>query len=97
MKYVIDIDGTICSITNGAYAEAVPFMDRIARINELFDVGHEILYWTARGGTTGIDWTELTKKQLSDWGVKYTKLKMFKPRYDVWVDDKAFNSEDFFK
>ena len=35
----------------------------------------------------------LTKKQLKKWGVKYHKLKMGKPSYDIFVDDKSL----FFK
>lgn len=93
---MIDIDGTICTNTEGDYEYASPFMDRIARLNRLFDQGHEIHYWTARGSGSGIDWSELTKRQISDWGCKYTTLRLGKPSYDVWVDDKAFNSEDFF-
>ena len=64
----------------------------------MFDEGHEIHYWTARGATSGIDYTELTTKQLDSWGCKYTSLRVGdKPHYDIWVDDKAYNSEEFFK
>jgi hypothetical protein len=66
-------------------------------MNDLYDQGHEVHYWTARGGSTGKDWSELTERQLKEWNVKYTSLKMKKPSYDVWIDDKAFNCEDFFK
>lgn len=27
----------------------------------------KIIYWTARGKTTGIDWSELTKQQLDNY------------------------------
>ena len=33
MTYVFDIDGTICSLTDGNYQEAKPFEDRIELIN----------------------------------------------------------------
>ena len=39
MVYVIDIDGTICSIINGEYLKAIPFYDRIKQINALYDWG----------------------------------------------------------
>jgi hypothetical protein len=95
--YMVDIDGTICTLVeNGAYETTSPIKANIARINQLFDEGNKIIYWTARGSTTGIDWTELTKKQLDSWGVKYHELKMKKPFYDVWIDDKAVKAEDFF-
>lgn len=95
--YYVDIDGTICSwIINGEYDRAEPFKDRIDKINQLYDDGNTIIYWTARGTQTGIDWYSITEKQLKDWGVKYHELKMRKPFYDLFIDDKAFNSEDFF-
>jgi hypothetical protein len=97
MIYVVDIDHTICDNTNSDYPNSVPYTDRIAKINSLYDRGHTIIYWTARGMSSGADWTELTKQQLEQWGVKHHELKMFKPKYDFWIDDKAINSEDFFK
>ena len=50
MKIYVDIDETIC-FYNGErnYPDAVPNMDNIAKINKLYDEGHEITYWTARG------------------------------------------------
>lgn len=97
MKYIIDIDGTICNNTHGDYTIAQPFLDRIAHFNSLFDSGHEIHYWTARGGNTGLDWTALTLQQLADWGVKYTTAQTGKPPYDHWIDDKAHNVENYFQ
>jgi len=91
--YVIDIDGTICSNTFGEYEKAKPFYDRIKFINILYERGNLIKFFTARGSTTKIDWTDLTKKQLEDWGVNYHELLMGKPEGDIFIDDKAFNSE----
>jgi hypothetical protein len=96
--YYVDIDETICHYPDERkYQNAVPIEDRINQLNKLYDQGNTVIYWTARGGTTGIDWTDLTKKQLSDWGVKHHELKMWKPHYDVFICDKAVNSEEFFK
>ena len=64
MIYYVDIDGTICQNTQGKYEQAVPNLERIQKINSLYDAGHTIVYWTARGSNTGIDWTELTKRQI---------------------------------
>ena len=33
----------------------------------------------------------LTEKQLKAWGCKYHELKMNKPAYDLWIDDKSEN------
>ena len=101
--YIVDIDGTICTqmiskIVSIDYKNAKPIQERINKINYLYDKGDEIHYWTARGSTTGIDHLELTKKQLKDWGCKYTSLRVGdKPHYDVWIDDKAVWSEEYFR
>ncbi|HRQ80253.1 MAG TPA: hypothetical protein PKZ97_03970 [Azospirillaceae bacterium] len=91
MRYCFDIDGTLCTNTEGAYEEAKPLAAVIARVNRLYDEGHEILLCTARGSTTGIDWRELTERQMAAWGVKYHALFMGKPTADLYVDDKAIN------
>jgi hypothetical protein len=97
MKYVVDIDNTICRTQGSDYQNSVPLSDRIRKINELYQAGHTITYWTARGGNSGIDWSELTERQLRNWGCQYHELRMGKPAYDLWIDDKAINSEDFFQ
>jgi len=97
MTYYVDIDETICYYEgNREYPNALPNHERIKKINALYDEGNTIVYWTARGGTTGIDWTELTQKQLKEWNVKHHELKMWKPSYDLFICDKAVNSERFF-
>ena len=96
MIYYVDIDGTICCNTQGKYHEAIPYNSRIEKINKLYDEDHTIVYWTARGSSTGIDWTELTKKQLKEWGVKHHSVVMKKPHFDLYICDKSINSEAFF-
>ena len=94
--YVFDLDGTLCNTKGNYYEKATPKKDRIKIVNELYDDGHIITYWTARGGTTGIDWTDLTKEQLNNWGAKHHGLVMKKPSYDLFICDKAINSREFF-
>ncbi len=97
MIYYVDIDETICTSPDSRdYSMAIPLQDRISIINELYDSGNTIIYWTARGTGTGIDWSEITKKQFEEWGVKYNDLKFGKPVYDLFIDDKNINSETFF-
>ncbi len=50
-KYVIDVDGTICHHPEyvADYSSAVPYEERIVKINELYDNGNTIVYLTARG------------------------------------------------
>lgn len=95
LTYCFDIDGTICTNTEGRYEEAQPFAERIAGVNRLFDSGNRIVYFTARGSTTGIDWRELTESQLSAWGARYHQLILGKPYAHFFVDDRAIHSDDF--
>lgn len=100
MIYMVDIDQTICLtpflFEKHHYTLSVPIKHRIEEINKLYDQGHTIIYWTARGSGSGIDWTELTTQQLYDWGCKFHEVRLGKPTYDVWIDDKAFNDKAFF-
>lgn len=97
MRYIVDIDGTICNTPNGTYLSSKPIAKNIRKINQLYEEGHEIIYWTARGGNSGIDWSDLTRHQLENWGCKFHELRMGKPVYDIWIDDKAINAEEYFK
>lgn len=92
----VDIDDTICYTNKTDYENSIPYKDRINKINGLYDQGNTVIYWTARGTLTGLDHTDLTKRQLKDWGVKYTKLILGKPYYDLFIDDKNINSETYF-
>jgi len=94
MLIYVDIDETICSFTEGDYNIAQPLTTNIERINSLFDNGHTIVYWTARGTKTGINWYNTTINQLSKWGCKYHELRMGKPAYDVLICDKTLNWSD---
>ena len=94
--FIVDIDGTICTDSRGKYELARPMKTRIDYFNSLFDSGNKITYWTARGANSGKDWLEFTKKQIEEWGVKYTELRTDKPAYDFWIDDKAYNGNRFF-
>ena len=97
MTYCFDLDGTLCTNTEGEYNKAEPFLDRISVVNNLYDLGNTILIDTARGSTTKIDWHELTEKQLKEWGVKYNKLRVgVKFTADLYIDDKSIN-EFFFR
>ena len=97
MIIYVDIDGTICNNTNGDYKKAIPIYKNIKKINELYYNGDIIVYWTARGSTTGVDWTELTVIQLREWGAKYNKVILNKPHFDLYICDKSINSERYFK
>lgn len=96
-RYCFDIDGTLCTTDDShQYSRAEPFFDAIREVNRLYDAGHEITLFTARGAGSGINWHPVTIDQLNRWGVKYHKLiNKDKPRYDIFVDDKATNASDW--
>ena len=107
MKIYIDIDGTICNTIHDEgtwnYKECMPIMGRINYINQLYEQGHTIVYWTARGSSTPNDkeriesLKRLTVKHLKDWGAKYHSLSVAeKPDYDLYIDDKSINCDAFF-
>lgn len=89
MVIYCDIDGTICTSESGAYDVAKPLKWRIEEMNERYYHGDHIIYWTARGTTTGVDWSEVTRRQFKEWGVKHHELRFNKPYYDLWIDDKG--------
>ena len=102
MKVIyVDIDETICKretstdyLTTHDYSKAKPIKENIEKINKLYDEGHTIVYWTARGSRKQIDWSELTKTQLKEWGAKYNELRMDKPFYDLFIEDKSLRIEE---
>lgn len=103
MKIFVDIDNTICKTGSRDgdnpfdYEDSQPIPERIELINSLFDKGHDIIYWTARGSSTGNDYSEITVSQLDQWGAKRNGVIFGKPSYDIYIDDKSVNSENFFK
>ena len=105
MRYVFDLDGTLCTLTNGEYDTAKPIVDRIAAVNELYDAGHNITIYTARGMNRHNNYVKmaqaefgnLTRTQLALWEVKYHELFLGKPSGDVYVDDKGMRDDKFFE
>tara|TARA_B100000989_G_C19472372_1_gene441313 strand:+ start:29 stop:361 length:333 start_codon:yes stop_codon:yes gene_type:complete len=99
-----DLDGVICTNTWGDYNNAIPNQKAIEKINYLYKKNYKIIIHTARfmgrnsedpikANAEGYD---LTCIQLNKWKVKYHKLIMGKPSYDVVVDDKSiFYSENW--
>jgi dTDP-glucose 4,6-dehydratase len=53
--------------------------------------------FTARGSATGIDWSEVTKTQMKNWGVKHHKLLLGKPAANYYIDDKLCSIQDIRK
>jgi len=89
-NFIIDIDGTICDdIPNEepermVTAEEMPNAKR--RINEWYDAGHKITFFTSRRDT---EHGEITKTWLKDHGFKYHSIIFNKPRGGnyLWIDN----------
>ena len=87
-----DIDGVIASIVDDLrYDRAEPIPQMVKLINRLFDHGHRIVLFTARGSGTGIDWKQVTEQQMEKWGVRHHELRFGKPPADYYVDDKMLS------
>ena len=98
MRIFVDIDETICfyeGVDRLGYKNAIPNYDNISKINNLYNEGHEITYWTARGSYSGIDYFEITKAQIEKWDCKYHYLSVGeKPNYDLLICDKTKRIEE---
>jgi len=96
-KICVDLDGVICHTKKNLYNISKPNFKVIKIINKLYDKGHFILIYTARYMGRNNDSVSLAKKegykltkyQLKKWGLKYNKLLLGKPSYDIIIDDKA--------
>ena len=99
---IFDIDNTIAKTKKNNYRSAKPIKKRIELINRLYDKGHYIKIFTARYMGRNKENSNLVKKkyykktfdQLSQWGIKFHKLIMGKPSYDIFIDDKSYNPKD---
>ena len=84
-----DIDGIIAQKNETLnYSEAIPAQWGIKVANKLYDTGHHIILFTARGYISGKDWRDITRTQLEEWGVKYHELRFGKVAADIYVDDR---------
>ena len=108
ITYCFDIDNTIChSPDKGSYDKSAPYLERIERINAIYDQGHTVFFMTARGmgrfagdpnaaSKAAAILFDLTKDQLDSWGCKYHDLILGKPSADYYIDDKGWPADVFF-
>lgn len=103
LKALVDIDETICFYSGDRiYEEAIPNYDNINKINNLYNNGWTIVYWTARGSSQISNQErlsyirQLTTNQLNNWGAKFHSLEIGdkKPLFDLVIDDKAKRIEE---
>ena len=100
--FIIDIDGTICeNIRNeegvSRMARAKPYVGSIKRINQLYDEGHYVCFFTARTD----EHRQVTEEWLKKHFVKYHQVIYNKPRkmgkFDEYhfVDDTSVRATTF--
>ncbi len=96
MIVYIDIDNTICETKDVSdYSKSTPIMENIKKVKTLVSQGHDVSFWTARGSLSGKDWSELTKNQLKSWGLGDIPIIFNKPYFDLFIDDRVMNTEDW--
>ena len=82
------------------YDHCEPIQKNIDIVNSLYDDGHKIIIYTARGMTIFSDDVSQIYENLYPnnydclikWGIKFHQLVMGKISYDVLIDDKCLNS-----
>ena len=97
-RLIVDCDGVIADKgIGGEYAKADPLLHGIEQVNKLYDMGYEVVLYTARYGDREhgninrqyergyVEWMNWLEKH----GVKYTSAWMGKPAGAIYIDDKA--------
>jgi|SRR3990167_89654 len=100
MRIAVDIDGTLFKggTPQNGYRDAKPNLEPIpgmklspiAFVKVLFNLGHEIVIYTARGSQNVTpELMLLTQAQLKEAGVEGSHIVFNKPAADYYVDDRA--------
>jgi len=95
--YCFDLDGVVFTLVADLdYAKALPVEKTVRLINHLYDGGHTIKLYTARGSATGKDWRNVTEEQLRACGLRYHELHFGKPAADYYIDDHFISLESLY-
>jgi len=102
-RLIVDCDGVIADKNHaGDYSQAGPLQHGIDQVNRLYDMGFEIVLYTARYGDREkgnmhrqyergyVEWLNWLEKH----GVKYHHAHMGKLAGVMYIDDKAARVED---
>jgi len=97
-RFCFDLDGVICSTLKNNYKESKPKKGVIKTINLLYRKNYIIVFTSRFMGRSKENQNIAKKKgykftfnQIKKWGLKFDKLILGKPSYDVFVDDKSLN------
>ena len=93
-----DLDNTLCKTLKSNYHKSTPIKKNINILNKLYESGYVIKIFTSRFMGRSRDKSSIAKKigynltlkQLKKWNVKYHKLILGKPSYDLIIDDKGY-------
>jgi capsule biosynthesis phosphatase len=106
LRWVFDLDNTLVTKPeiSGKYESVRPNRKVISFVQKLFNTGHHIIINTARGMLScNEDINTITKNvkpcielTLKKYDIPYHELILGKPYGDVYIDDKAVNSNDWF-
>jgi histidinol phosphatase-like enzyme len=96
--FCFDLDGVICKTIKNNYRKSKPNKSVIRMINKLYNKNYVLIYTSRFMGRNNENEElahkqgySITYKQLKKWGLKFNELKLGKPSYDIFVDDKSFN------
>ena len=110
MIIAFDLDDTLCErdpslehLGPDKYKHCKPIPEMVDKLNVLYNDGHTIYIYTARGmGQFKGDLIKvynnlyvLTLTQLEEWGIRHHGLIMGKIHYDLLIDDKAIGKSHF--
>jgi hypothetical protein len=96
-NFLIDIDGTITDDIPNEEPERMvtcePYPDALAKINEWYDQGHIIYFFSSRTEPL----REITETWLKKWGFRYHGLLLGKPRGGNyhWIDNHIVRATRF--
>lgn len=96
-NYLIDLDGTVCEDCPNEESERMatvkPYLDARDKINEWYDQGHIITFFSARTD----EHRGITVRWLSEHDFKYHRLLLNKPRGGsyVWIDNHSVKGVTF--
>lgn len=103
-RIVCDFDDTLAYHQGRDFDNAIPNMDLIKKLNDLYDQGWQIDIFTARGSISCNTREEARQKYeasmtawLQKYNVKYNLLSFDKPLAAYYIDDKGIMPEDFLK
>lgn len=102
LRLCIDVDDCVTEWNNDRdYVNFKPDIVMVTMINKLYDEGHHITLYTARGmksvgpGRIASEIVPSLLQNLANIGLRFHELLTHKPVYDWIIDDKAMRPDEF--